>query len=139
MKRWLAALAACMAMWPALAAVNINKADLATLDGVKGIGPKTAQAIVDARTSGGHFTDWDDFKRRVKGIGDKRAASFSAAGLVIDGATKSSAATAAEGPAEADCIDDRPGRNKIVTPVAPTKTKPAAPVFVDVPGKKPAP
>ena len=48
--------------------VNINTADLAALDALPGIGPTTAQAIIDQRTSGGAFTTIDDIEN-VKGIG----------------------------------------------------------------------
>ena len=51
--------------------ININTAlaeDLATL---KGIGEKTAQAIVEYRTQNGPFKAIEDIKN-VKGIGDKK-------------------------------------------------------------------
>jgi DNA polymerase III alpha subunit len=54
-----------------LAQVDVNKADQAALDSVKGIGPVTSKAIVDERAKGGAFKDWADFESRVKGIGPK--------------------------------------------------------------------
>lgn len=48
--------------------VNINGADAAALDQLPGIGPVTAQAIVDYRTSSGPFKRIDDLQN-VKGIG----------------------------------------------------------------------
>ncbi|OKY74977.1 MAG: competence protein ComE [Desulfobulbaceae bacterium DB1] len=53
-----------------LAAVNINTADVKTLEGLPGIGTAKAQAIVDYRTEHGNFKSIDDLKN-VKGIGDK--------------------------------------------------------------------
>ncbi len=50
------------------AAVNINRADVATLDALEGIGPATAEAIVAYRTSEGPFKRIDDVQN-VKGIG----------------------------------------------------------------------
>ena len=54
----------------AFAAVNINTATPADLDGVKGIGPSKAQAIVDYRSKNGPFKSLDDLKN-VKGFGEK--------------------------------------------------------------------
>jgi len=54
----------------ALAAVNINTADLKTLESLPGIGASKAQAIIDYRTEHGNFKSIDDLKN-VKGIGDK--------------------------------------------------------------------
>jgi DNA polymerase III alpha subunit len=76
----------------AFAQVDVNKADQATLDGVKGIGPKISQTIVDERTKNGKFKDWADFEARVKGIGENNAAKMSEAGLTVNGQSKSGAA-----------------------------------------------
>ena len=54
----------------AFAAVNINTATPSELDGVKGIGPSKAQAIVDYRSKNGPFKSLDDLKN-VKGFGEK--------------------------------------------------------------------
>ena len=76
----------------AFAQVDVNKADQATLDSVKGIGPKISQTIIDERTKNGKFKDWADFEDRVKGIGDKNAVKMSEAGLTVNGQSKSGAA-----------------------------------------------
>lgn len=57
----------------AFGAVNLNTATVAKLDGVKGIGPSKAQAIVDYRTKNGPFKSLDDLKN-IKGFGDKSIA-----------------------------------------------------------------
>ncbi|MEN8141735.1 MAG: helix-hairpin-helix domain-containing protein [Thermodesulfobacteriota bacterium] len=54
----------------ALAGVNINTADPATLQTLKGIGPSKAQAIVDYREAHGQFTSAAEITK-VKGIGEK--------------------------------------------------------------------
>ncbi len=59
----------------ACAAVNINTAAPGELDGVKGIGPSKAQAIVDYRTKNGPFKSLDDLKN-VKGFGEKSIAKL---------------------------------------------------------------
>ena len=50
--------------------VNINSATIEELQSVKGIGPKTAAAIVAYRDAHGAFANVDDLEG-VKGIGDK--------------------------------------------------------------------
>jgi competence protein ComEA len=80
----------------AMAAVDVNKATEAELDGVKGIGPVTSKLIMSERKKG-EFKDWQDFITRVKGVGDSRAAKLSAEGLTVNGtAFKGAAATKKE-------------------------------------------
>jgi competence protein ComEA len=79
----------------AFAQVDVNKADAAALDSVKGVGPSTSKAIIDERTKAGPFKDWADFQKRVKGVADKRAAQLSKAGLQVDGKSKDGAPMAA--------------------------------------------
>lgn len=50
--------------------IDINRASAEQLDGLKGIGPAKAQAIVADREKNGNFGSVDDLLR-VKGIGDK--------------------------------------------------------------------
>ncbi|HWT72039.1 MAG TPA: helix-hairpin-helix domain-containing protein [Oxalicibacterium sp.] len=83
----------------AFAAVDVNKADQAALDGIKGIGPAMSKAILAERKKHGDFKDWADLQARVKGIGDKNSEKFSEAGLTVNGAAKSSAKPAAKGKA----------------------------------------
>lgn len=52
------------------ALVNINNADLATLQTLPGIGNSKAQAIIDYRSEHGSFKSVDELTQ-VKGIGDK--------------------------------------------------------------------
>ena len=78
----------------AFAQVDVNKADQAALDSVKGIGPVTSKAIVDERAKGGPFKDWADFESRVKGVGPKSSVKLSEAGLQVNGQAKSGAPAA---------------------------------------------
>jgi competence protein ComEA len=75
----------------AFAQVDVNKADVAALDGVKGVGPSMSKAILDERAKG-EFKDWPDLQTRVKGLGDKKAAKLSQSGLVVNGKAKEGAA-----------------------------------------------
>jgi competence protein ComEA len=90
-KLMLAAAAMIATMGFAFAQVDVNKADAAALDSVKGIGPAMSKQILDERAKG-EFKDWADFQKRVKGVGDKRAAKLSSAGLVVAGKPAAGAA-----------------------------------------------
>lgn len=74
----------------AFAAVDINKASQAELEGIKGIGPSMSARILDARKSGA-FKDWADLQARVKGVRTGNSAKFSADGLTVNGAAFSAA------------------------------------------------
>jgi competence protein ComEA len=80
----------------AFAQVDVNKADAAALDSVKGVGPAMSKKIIDERGKGGEFKDWADFQKRVKGVGDKNASKLSQAGLQVNGKSKEGAAMAAK-------------------------------------------
>lgn len=69
----------------AFAQVEVNKADQAALDGIKGVGPSLSKAILEERKKGGDFKDWLDFEGRVKGVGEKNAIKLSNAGLTVNG------------------------------------------------------
>jgi len=101
-KKILAALWA-LAAAAAFAAVDVNKATPAELDGIKGIGPVIAGKIVDERKNG-PYKDWNDFIVRVKGVGEGNAAKFSTEGLTVNGTSYSGAAPAAK-PATAKPAD----------------------------------
>ncbi len=55
---------------PAFAGVDINTADQASLEAVKGLGPAKAAAIIEYRETHGKFKSVDDLAN-VKGIGPK--------------------------------------------------------------------
>lgn len=68
----------------AFAQVDVNKADAAALDGIKGVGPSMSKMILDERAKG-EFKDWADFQGRIKGVKGKKAMKLSEAGLVVNG------------------------------------------------------
>ncbi|WP_051937841.1 ComEA family DNA-binding protein [Ghiorsea bivora] len=62
--------------------VNVNTATAAQLEMVKGVGPKTAAAIVAYRTEHGNFSSVAGLTA-VKGVGDKKLQKI-ADGLTVD-------------------------------------------------------
>ena len=113
------------------AAVDVNKATAAELDGIKGIGPAISAKIMDERKKG-NFKDWTDFIERVKGVGEGNAAKFSAEGLTVGGAGFKGVAAAPT--AAAAKKDDKPAAAKATAAATPA----AATAAVTAPAKAPA-
>jgi competence protein ComEA len=68
----------------AWAAVDINQADVAALDSIRGIGPSMSRKILAERENG-TFKSWNDLMRRIPGIKDKAATNLSTQGLTVNG------------------------------------------------------
>ncbi|WP_367849272.1 ComEA family DNA-binding protein [Rhodoferax sp. WC2427] len=64
--------------------VDVNTADVAALDGIRGIGPSMSRKILLEREHA-KFKNWADLLQRVPGIKRKIAEKFSAQGLTVDG------------------------------------------------------
>ena|SRR5471032_2012646 len=109
----------------AFAQVDVNKADAAALDSIKGLGPAKTKAILDERTKGGEFKDWPDLEKRVKGIGDKSAVKLSQAGLLVNGKPKDGA-PAASPSASAPAAKSSKASAKAAAASAPPAASPAA-------------
>lgn len=75
-------------------ALDLNAATAAQLDALKGIGPKTAQVIIDERQRGGPFASLQDLGERVRGLGPKRLKDLESAGLQASAKGAPSAAPA---------------------------------------------
>jgi competence protein ComEA len=101
--------AACLAVCGWAQAVDVNSAQLHDLRKVQGIGPKTAQLIIDERERGGPYESLSDLSDRVKGIGPKKAARLGSAGLVVGSAgTAATAAAAGDGAVAQAAADTSP-------------------------------
>ncbi len=102
----LGALGSCLAAL-ALAAsprtTDLNLANQAELEMVKGIGPQLSERILTERAQG-RFDSWEDFIGRMKGIGPSHATRLSAAGLRVAGQpyaiSQAGSGTAASAPAK---------------------------------------
>lgn len=86
------------------AGVDVNQADQALLESVRGIGPSLSGKLLEERKKG-PFKNWADMIDRVQGIGPGNAARFSTAGLTVGDAsyagTPAAAPKAAASPAKA--------------------------------------
>lgn len=149
--RILMALGSCL-LWAgmAVAQLNINTATLDELDGLKGIGPTKAQAIIDYRKKNGPFKAVDDLqnvpgiwpatlkdiRKEVMVTGTTRVAAPSVpanspareAAKPVAPATPATAATLAKPAAPA-----MPGKPASLSP--PAADRPAAPAAPAVPAK----
>jgi competence protein ComEA len=94
-KKLLCVLAMLFATATAWAAVEVNKADQATLESVKGIGTKMSTRILDERKKS-PFKDWADLMVRVKGVKEGAATKLSKEGLTVNGSSFDSAAAVAK-------------------------------------------
>lgn len=119
------AFVAMMATTLVFAAVDVNKATPAELDSIKGIGPGTADKIIQARKKG-PFKDWSDLEQRIPGIKEKRALKLSEAGLTVNGASYPQAAPAAAVKKTADkAAAPASAAKPAASSVAPTASAPA--------------
>jgi competence protein ComEA len=127
---------------PGLAlALDVNVATQEQLRKVRGIGPKTAQIIIEERSRGGRYESLEDLSDRVKGIGAKKAAALQAAGLsagasgasgvsggsAVSGASAVSARPGVSGVARASPAAGAPPSSATQPPAAASSAKPSAP------------
>lgn len=82
---------AIAAMGVAWAQVDVNRADQAALESIKGVGPAMSKAMLSERTKGGNFKDWNDLEKRVKGVGPASAKRLSQGGLTVNGKPRADA------------------------------------------------
>jgi competence protein ComEA len=65
-------------------ALDINQANEAELDSIKGMGPSLSAKVLKARAHG-PFKDWEDLMQRVSGIRQNKAQQFAEQGLTVHG------------------------------------------------------
>jgi competence protein ComEA len=83
--RWrLASIIAGLCVSQAVLALDINQANEAELDSIKGMGPALSAKVLRARAQA-PFKDWPDLMQRVSGIRAHKAQQFSEQGLTVNG------------------------------------------------------
>ena len=65
-------------------ALDINQANEAELDSLKGMGPSLSAKVLTARAQR-PFKDWADLMQRVSGVRHNKAQQFSEQGLTVNG------------------------------------------------------
>ena len=71
-------------------AIDVNVASVAELERLRGIGPRTAQMIIQERERAGAFESLTDLSDRVRGIGAQRVKVLQSVGLRVGTSDKSS-------------------------------------------------
>lgn len=122
---------------PAAHALDVNQASTQQLESIRGIGPRTAEVIVNERERGGRFESFEDLAERVRGIGQKKAQALEAAGLTVgEGGAPAQAGAKADVKSEAE-LAVRPATKSAGRPAANHASNPAANSAAN-PASKPA-
>ncbi|MFZ9429326.1 MAG: ComEA family DNA-binding protein [Burkholderiaceae bacterium] len=97
---WLATASAAM-VWaspPPGTMIDLNQATRAEIEAVRGVGVELAERVLSARAHG-PFRDWQDARRRVKGLGKRAMAGLAEAQFHIAGEKASAPGYSLEAPA----------------------------------------
>jgi competence protein ComEA len=65
-------------------ALDVNQANVAELDSLKGMGPALSAKVLKAREQA-PFQNWQDLMARSAGLGNAKAQQFSEQGLTVNG------------------------------------------------------
>jgi competence protein ComEA len=82
LKQWIVGALVCAHL--SVFALEINQANEAELDSIKGMGPAMTRKVLAARTER-LFMNWTDLMSRVTGIGKAKAQQFSDQGVLVNG------------------------------------------------------
>ena len=82
LKKWLVGALVCAQL--NVLALEINQANEAELDSIKGMGPAMTRKVLVARADK-PFMNWKDLMSRVAGIGKAKAQQISAQGVLVNG------------------------------------------------------
>ena len=82
LKQWVLGALVCAQL--SVFALEINQANEAELDSIKGMGPAMTRKLLNARAEK-PFINWKDLMSRVTGIGKNKAQQFSEQGVLVNG------------------------------------------------------
>lgn len=78
-------------------ALDVNQANVAELDSLKGMGPALSAKVLKAREQA-PFQNWADLMARTSGLGKAKAQQFSEQGLTVNGQSLTSATSEGKKP-----------------------------------------
>ena len=82
LKQWVLGALVCAQL--SVFALEINQANEAELDSIKGMGPAMTRKVLNARVEK-PFINWKDLMSRVTGMGKNKAQQFSDQGVLVNG------------------------------------------------------
>ena len=82
LKQWVLGALVCAHL--SVLALEINQANEAELDSIKGMGPAMTRKVLNARAEK-PFINWKDLMSRVTGMGKNKAQHFSDQGVLVNG------------------------------------------------------
>ena len=82
LKQWVLGALVCAHL--SVLALEINQANEAELDSIKGMGPAMTRKVLNARAEK-PFINWKDLMSRVTGMGKNKAQQFSDQGVLVNG------------------------------------------------------
>ena len=82
LKQWVLGALVCAQL--SVFALEINQANEAELDSIKGMGPAMTRKVMAVRAEK-PFSNWKDLMLRVSGIGKAKAQQFSDQGVLVNG------------------------------------------------------
>ena len=82
LKQWVLGALVCAQL--SVFALEINQANEAELDSIKGMGPAMTRKVLNARAEK-PFINWKDLMSRVTGMGKNKAQHFSDQGVLVNG------------------------------------------------------
>ena len=82
LKQWVLGALVCAQL--SVFALEINQANEAELDSIKGMGPAMTRKVLNARAEK-PFINWKDLMSRVTGMGKNKAQQFSDQGVLVNG------------------------------------------------------
>jgi len=82
LKQWVLGALVCTQL--SVFALEINQANEAELDSIKGMGPAMTRKVLNARAEK-PFINWKDLMSRVTGMGKNKAQHFSDQGVLVNG------------------------------------------------------
>jgi competence protein ComEA len=115
-------------------ALDVNTATAQQLEALRGIGPHTAQIILQERQRGGRFESLEDLSERVRGIGPKRVKTLQEAGLTAGPGGAGPIAGPQAGPAAKADSAGKAGKSGS-TAKADSTAKANAPIKADAPAQ----